>query len=94
LIDYLWRNVFYELGELTSNKEMLEQERARLKALYSDRQLCLFIGLLMSQAGLLPSSEDADENALIDLIKKKVASRLAQRAEVRGRIKRKKQRPK
>jgi len=94
LIDYLLRNVFYGLGELTGNKEMLDQERARLKTLYPDRQLCLFIGLLMKEAGLLPSSDDADESALIDLIKKKVASRLAQRAEVRGWIKRKKQQPK
>jgi hypothetical protein len=94
LIDYLWRNVFHSLGELSGDMDRLRKETDRLKALYSDRQLCLFIGLMMRQAGLLPTAEDADDDALIDLIKKKVGGRLAQRAEVRGQIRGKKQRPK
>lgn len=83
LYDFLLKNVFQSLREHTHDVARLTVETEKLKKIYSDRQLVHFVGMLMSEAGLLPKSEDQDETALIDLMKKKLTGPLAARAERR-----------
>ena len=86
LYDFLLKNVFQSLRPLTGDLPRLQEETVKLKKIYSDRQLVHFIGLLMLEAGLLPRSDDQDEGALIDLMKKKLAGLLAARVERRRQI--------
>jgi hypothetical protein len=81
LFEYLLNNVFSDLRAYTNDLPKMKQERDRLKKIYPDRQLCHFIGLLMLEAGLLSATDDMDDNTLIDLMKKKLASSLSRRAE-------------
>jgi|GEM_PF-3305095 len=82
LYAYLIKNVFQSLTAYFSDRPRLKEETDKLKKIYSDRQLCKFIGDLMIAAGLLPPPKNyPDEaDALIDLIKKKIAGQLAARA--------------
>jgi hypothetical protein len=94
VFDFLLKNVFQSLRPFTDDPPRLKEETDKLKKIYSDRQLIHFIGILMLEAGLLPPSEDQDEAALIDLMKKKLAGPLAARAEtwrqITGKNRRKK----
>jgi hypothetical protein len=78
LYDFLIRNVFSSVAAHTHDLQQLKAETTKLKKIYSDRQLCLFVGTLMLEAGLMtPPKEEIDkEKALIDLIKKKLGRRL------------------
>jgi hypothetical protein len=82
LYAYLIKNVFSSLTAYFNDPPRLKEETAKLKKIYSDRQLCHFIGDLIILAGLLPPPKNYPDvaEALIDLIKKKIAGQLVARA--------------
>lgn len=79
IYEYLQNTVFAGLSSVP--KEQLEQETKRLKKLFSQRKRFLFIGKLMELAGLLSSMEAKDDAGIIEVIKKKLASRLKSESE-------------